>query len=470
MDYYQKKLAYKIRANLLKFIDFELFSNKKKQIDILINSKTSDEIKSKFSPSTIYQTIKTEVFSSDSNDDTNYLIRISVNKSKKNCNISTKKVEFQEINTNLMKRIGIYYIFDKRGREKSENKINGFCIEDILKREAMIDKKIKLGYKKIKKNTEHNKNTNGKNKTINENTSSTHEKNQSKYNLIRLEKYCNTLIDIKHKKKMLNNENNDNNDLTRNAKKKKTQDQNVLPNSLNIVNKIETPTPPKKQKYELNLLIPTQKESPTKIKNVNKNQKKVVCKIRKFNSILDGKKLKSRIANNSALSPEIKNIDSKKGYQEILSCKKEKKIRFSSPVRINSKSEIIKRNNIKVGSTRQKKNSSPRNSNKKENRQLKCHPFVIKLYSLNESKKSINGKNSKKKNSEDDSKSKLFSPKTNYSVKKKKSTKGIKRSFTIKAPKTNNEQFKEEKNDFLRKSWKAKKGFENFVNEIKNFQ
>ena len=447
MDDPQKNIAYKVRAKLLKFIDFELFSNKKKQIEILINSKTSEEITLKYSPKIIYQTIKTEVFSNDSNDDSSYLVSISVNQSAKNCNISTKRVKHQEI-TDLMKRIGIYYIFDKKSRNKT-NKINGYSIEEILKKEEMVNKKIKLGYKKIKKNIQNHKNTYDDNKIKNNNISLIHVKNKSKYNLIKLEKYCNTLINIKQKKKILND---DNNNLTRNGKKKKTQDQKVPPNTLNINNKTETPTPPKKQKYALNLLIPPQKESPNKIKNLIKNHKKVACKIRKFNSILDGKKLKSRIASNNVLSPDIKNLENKKDNLEILSFKKEKKIKFLSPKRSNSKYEVIKKNNVKTTSAHQKKNNSPKNANKKENKQLKFHPFEIKLYSVNENKKNANQKNNKKKKSDDDSKNKLYSPKTNNSKKK-----SIKRSYTIKAPKTKNENFEEEKNDFLRKSWKAKK-------------
>ena len=462
MDNSENNIACKVRADLLKFIDFELFTNKKKQIDILINSKTSEEIKSKYSLKTIYQTIKTEVFTSDSNDDSNFLVSISVDQTKKNCSISSKKVENQEINTNLMKRIGIFYIFDKKNRERSESKINGYFLEDFLKREAMIDKKIKLGYKKIKKDIQNHKNSNDITKKNSDNTSTIHEKNQSKYNLIKLEKYCNTLINIKiRRKKSINNDNNNSNNnntnndgnikFIRSTKKKKTQEQKIPLNSLlKIVNKTETPTPPKEDKYALNLLIPNQKESPNKIKNLIKNHKKIICKMRKYNSILDGKKLKSRF---NVLSPEIKNIENKKGGLEILSCKKEKRIKFSSPKRSNSKKDFIKRNNAKACSTRQKKNNSPKNVNKKENKQLKCHPFEIKLYSVNESGKDINQKITKKKKSEDDNKNKLYSPKINNNIKKKK----IKRSFTIKAPKHRNEHLNDDKASFLRKSWKAKK-------------
>ena len=394
----ESNLAKQVRTNLLIFIDSELFNDKRKKLPILINSKTSEQLKKKYEINNFYQTIDTEIFFSNNKSDEIYQVSVNVNKKDNSYNIVShniaKEGEKEESDEMKIKRAGIYYLYNTASKR---NKINHKEINEILENETFINKKIKIGNKKINKSIQINNssksiqkenNNEDRNKITEFATSeqipkdnfysdriSGSSKNCSNYDLIKLEIYCNSLIDIKEKE-------HKNNDIKQNETKKDNQllktnekkEDNELKNSEdikinNIINLHKSPSIGK-SKFHCNKLA-EEKESPNKKYQKDKDQVKVQskfsCKIKKFNSIKNSKTLKFNLAKHEKekeklyLSPDIKtNKKIKKESSSIMILQKPKLIKFLSP-------EIGKkgRNSNKQCSNNKQKSEMKRDSPKK---------------------------------------------------------------------------------------------------------
>ena len=397
-------LAKRVRTNLLIFIDTELLNDKRKQIPILINSKTSEQLKSKYAINNFYQTIDTEIFYSNNNQRKNfYKVSISVSKANNYFNIVSRYMteggEIEESEENKIKKTGIFCLFDKINKKNKKN--HNSIVNEILENETILDKKIKIGFRKINKpiqidenssisiKKKNNNNIDGNKITelkINEKMSKDNiytdkiplsDKNCSNYNLIKLENYCNGLIDIKKKEKK-------NNTIKRkqtkkckkilkiNVKKEEKELENSDYTKIKVNTTIYKSPTIGKSKFHCNKLT-VENESPTKNtkkeKDLIKVQKKASCRIKKFYSINDSKILKFNFGKHDKekvyLSPDIKvNKKIETESSNIMVLQRPKIIKFLSPVKDNERNKK-RRNSNKQCPDNKQKNEIKRGSSKK---------------------------------------------------------------------------------------------------------